>query len=636
MAELYTPPTWTNTNVQVTSTWTEPDIYVPSVVAPSYRQQYIQENYPTSPLLKLGYQQAAGFEMNPAFKYIASGTSQVAGTIRQGIPEVSSRLSTIPYVGVPLAVTTPYTSEFFAGTIEAAGMIPGGRQLLYERPWIIPTAVRYGVGETLRPYQEELALNRVERQESFEGIAQTFADIGTSYLLFKGVPIFRSPRASLGLKPKLTYPEGFMGESPRIYKPRLAFEEAFDPMRRPDVWDIRAKILRDFPLAYKPSTAFTQAFTKPQRFPELEKGFVWKRPVEIGIVQRGTYAEAIRPRIKTFPELEEGYIWKRGAAQYEPPSPYATEPRTISTYGKYFSETARDIWKTFSKYRPSGTFIREAGFKEVQSYFIGKKLSPEEIRAQRVEYGKPTFLKGTRPVSVEDYLLVTQEQKLIPLGRQIRQVARVGSSELYKAITKRAPEIAETVKKALPKRYTIESYLKQQVRIGRGLQEALQRGKGRSVFAERPRLKSRQRFISGLIPVMRFRTETGLGLRDVSGIASKQMHRQAETTMQRLDTTQTTGQAQTERFITIPRIKFPTPTIIKPTTITTPRPPPKKPPTRLPPTKPPTIRIRKPRIPKPGRKLPESEYGRKTGLMGFGRFGEIARIRSAKEMLRGI
>lgn len=637
MPELYTPVTWTSTNVAYQpSVQPTSNIYVPSVITPSYREQYIQQN--PSALLEIGYQQAAGVQISEPSRAFYSSASGVAETIRRGIPEVTARVSAVPVVGAPVAYGTRFTSGSVADYIESVGMIPGGVEVIRQRPEIFPTAVRYGVGETIRPLQEELALNRAERQESFEGISQTFADIGVSALLFKGASFgYKGLRRGIswGIKPRVsTFGKEFMGRTPEIYKPRLAFEEAFSPLKRP--WE-GAKFGREFPLAYKPHEAFTQAFQKMRTFSEVEKGFVWKRPVETGIIQKGTYAEVKRPAIRTFPELQEGFVWKRGVTEYKPPTPRPIETRTISTYGKYYSEEARDIWRAFGKYRPTETtFIKEAGLKEVPSYFIGKKLSPEEIRAQRVEYGRPTFLKGTRPVSVEDYLLVTQEQKVIPVGRQIRQVARVGSSELYKAITKRAPEVIETVKKALPKRYTIESYLRQQVQIRRGVQESMQRGRRKSVFAERPVLKSRQRFMSGLVPVMRFRMGTGIRLRDVSGLASKEMHRQAETTMQRLDTAQTTGQQQTERFITIPRVKFPTPTIIKPTTITPPRSPPKKPPTRLPPTKPPTIRIRKPRMPKPSRKLPESEYGRKTGLMGFGKFGEIARIRSAKEMLRGI
>lgn len=641
MADLYTPVTWASYHPAITPTGSPPtsNIYVPSIVAPSYREQYIRENYPT--LLATGYQQVAGFEISPPFQAIASGASWVAGTIRQGIPEVSARLSAIPYIGYPLAVTTPYTSEFFAGTIEAAGMIPGGREVLYKRPAVIPTAVRYGVGEMLRPFQEELALNRVERQESFEGISQTIADIGVSYLLFKGLPIFRSPRLGLGLKPKPIYPEGFMGETPRIYKPSAAFGEAFDPMKRIDVWGVRAKILRDFPLAFKPGEAFTQAFaSKLRTFPETEPRYVWKRPTEPLVFKRGTFYEVqpgyVRGRT-TFPELEPGYKWERKAPEYKPPPSYYKEPKPISTYGRYYSEEARSIWKTFGKYRPTETtFIKEARLGEVPSYFMGKKLSPEEVRTQRVKYGREPFIKGTRTVSLKEMLLVTSEQKLMPLGRQIRQVATTGRSEIYKAITKRVPEIAETVKRTLPKRYTIESYLKQQIRIGRGVQESLQRGRKKSMFGQRPILKSRQKFMSGLIPVMRFRTETGLRIGEISGVASRQTLREGQTTMQRLDTGQTTRQQQTTRFITIPRITFPAPTrtIIKPTITFKPRPP-TKPPTYPPTIKPPTIRIRKPRVPKPSRLL-ESDYGRKGGLLGFGRFGELSRIKSAKEILRGL
>lgn len=651
MVELYTPVTWSSIHPAISTTAVQPtsNIYVPSVITPSYRQQYIQENYPTtsvigapqpSPLLESGYQQAAGFEMNPAFRYIASGTSWIAGTIRQGIPEVSSRLATVPYIGVLLAYGTRFTSESVAGIIESAGMIPGGREILYKRPEIIPTAVRYGVGETLRPFQEEMALNRAERQESFENIAQTFADIGVSALIFKGIGTLpKIPKMRIGLRAKPIYPEGFMGEAPKIYKPPTAFEEAFSPMRRIDVWGTRAKVLRDFPLAFKPGEAFTQAFTSKLRtFPETEPGYVWKRPTETLVSKRGTFYEVqpeyVRGRT-TFPELEPGYRWERAPTTYKPPPSYFKEPKALGISAEYYSELGQEVYKTFGKYRPKGTFIKEAGLGDIPSYFMGKKLSPEEIRAQRVKYGREPFIKG-RTVSLKEMLMVTPEQKLIPLGRQLRQGITTGRSELYKAMSRKVPEVAKTVKRALPRRYTIESYLKQQARITKGYQESLQRGRGKSMFAERPTLKSRQRFLRGLIPVMRFRTETGLRIGEISGVSSKQALREAQTSMQRLDTVQITRQEQRERFITIPRFTFTAPRIIKPIDISKPRPPPKKPPYEPPTTKPPTFRFRKPRMPKPSRGLPESDYGRKGGLLGFGRFGELARIKSAKEMLKGI
>lgn len=203
-------------------------------------------------------------------------------------------------------------------------------------------------------------------------------------------------------------------------------------------------------------------------------------------------------------------------------------------------------------------------------------------------------------------------------------------------MTKRVPEVAETVKRALPKRYTIEGYLKQQIQIGKLRQELMQRPTTKGMFAQRPVLRSRMKFFSGLVPVMRFRTDMGLRFGETSASASRQTLRMGQSTTQRLDTGLITRQTQRDTGILIPRLTFPTPTIIKPITTIKPPRPPTKPPTYPPTIKPPTFRFKPPKKLRPTRGLPESDYGRKGGLLGFGRFGELARIRSAKEILRGL
>lgn len=523
MVDLYTPVTWTSTNVAYQpSVQPTANIYVPSVITPSYRQQYIQQNYPT--LLETGYQQATGVQISEPSLAFYSGASGVAETIRRGIPEVSARVSAVPVVGPPTAFVTSRTSESTARLIETGGMIPGGVEVLAQRPAIFPTAVQYGVGETVRSIGEEW-----ERDPS-----QVISDIGVSALLFKGLGKIPRPRTPYK-------PGSLFGETKAIREYRAMMRDPPKPfLKAVDISSYNRMVAENIKSVSRPSV-----FGKKP--PTLE---VWKPPTP-------ELHNLITGEKTVFMKQGEAYLVGRGRPLYEPrPAGFVKRGLSVEEYNKMVAERMKPI-KTIELGR--GATITGRPVNVMEYLMVG---GPRTTHSFRPKVG------GFRPKLPSARISRMATQRL--RGRPGRGVFRFGEGRYRGMIIPRVRGGQVSLpSKAISTRATLE--------LGERTTPDILQGR-KQIYT----------------PVSIQKQERGILSAQYQVSLQVQKQTQKQTQRQRL------GEATRMRFA------------------------------------PPTFRFRKPRMPKPSRRFDTGDFMKRGGSLGFGKFGEIARIRSAKEMLKGI
>lgn len=529
MAELYTPVTWSSLHPAFQpSTLPQTNIYVPSVITPTYREQYIRENYPTT--LATGYQQAQGVTISAPSLAFYSGASGIAEQIRRGIPEASARISAVPVVGAPIAYGTRFTSESTARLIETGGMVPGGVEVLAQRPTIFPTAVQYGVGETIRSTGEELQTEPI----------QVFSDIAVSGLLFKG----------LGKLPRLRVPYkigSVFGETRAIREYRTMMREPPKPfLKAVDIASYNRMVAENIKSVSRPST-FGKMFGMARRPPTLE---VWK-------VSTPELHNLVTGERTIFMKQGAAYLVGRGKPLYEPKTTgFIKKGLGVEEYNKMVAERMKPL-KTIELGR--GATITGRSVNVMEYLMVG---------GQRITPSFRPKVGGFRPKMPSARISRMDTQRL--RGRPGRSMFRFGEGRFMPMIIPRVrggqislPSEAISTKAALE--------------LGERTTPQFLQGR-RQIYTPISAQKQEKAILTAQFQV------------------SQQVQRQMQRQIQR----QRTGTRTTPKLM------------------------------------PPTFRIQKPKKPKPTRGLPESDYGRRGGLLGFGRFGELAKIKSGREILRGI
>ena len=477
------------------------------------------------------YQQAAG-AISKTSKDIYYGAVSISEQIRRGIPEVSKRLHAVPIVGIPTAFITSRTSESFARTIEAGGMIPGGVEVLAKRPHVFPSAVSYGVGESIRSVGTEL------RTDPF----QTVSDIAVTGVIFKGAGKARS-----------ILPTGKGRVVPRAgEKPVLSIKMFGESTSQ--------KLSRQY--------GFTGQTVKPPSAPLSVKVFGESRGAMLqrkyGVPTSKTWVPKVETSIK--PPISKGFIRK--------------------------DFTIKEIETPVSFIRPYNEIIRPPAPKK-------------------------TFISSSTPtVSLKDMLMVMPEQKIVPFREtrlRIGAVERTARRTLETPARKWKTAFEESLEARTRKRTAPKFEIGREGREGRGQRI------GGIVFGGK-------RFANAPKSVPMFKHRDLIGNRDISRIGERVTEKQ-ETglipglmTGQLLRNLQITGQIQKQ----IPKLKQPE--------ISKVREPTRKPP-GFPKIRPPELKT-----PKLKKTITTSNIWnkRKLGRRAFGKYGETSRIRSAKEMLKGV
>lgn len=540
MVELYTPVTWSSIHPAISTTAVQPtsNIYVPSVITPSYRQQYIQENYPTlsvigapqpSPLLGAGYQQATG-ALSPITTSFYTGASSISEQIRRGIPIVSERVLLVPVVGPALAYVTPYTSESVARGIETVGMIPGGLEVIARRPQVFPTALQYGVGETISSLSEEITTRP----------GQVVSDILVSGLFFKGLGTLPRPKISFR-------PGRLFGETRAIREYRTMLRESPKPfLKAVDIASYNRMVAENIKSVSRPST-FGKMFGASRIPPTLE---VRKSPTtELHNLVTGERT--------VFMKQGAAYLVGRGTPVYEPRTTgFIKRGLGVEEYNKMVAERMKPL-KTIELGR--GATITGRSVNVMEYLMVG---------GQRITPSFRPKVGGFRPKlpSAKISRLATQRLR----GRPGRSMFRFGEGRFLPIIIPRVRGGQLSLpSEAISTRAAVE--------LGeRTTPQFLQRR--RQIYTPASAQKQEKAILTAQFQV------------------SQQVQRQMQKQIQR----QRLGESTRSRFA------------------------------------PPTFRLQKPKKPRPIRGLPESDYGRKGGLLGFGRFGELARIKSGREILRGL